>query len=72
MCNVLEVADKADVIVNGYAFTRNGKNVKVLNLNHVGRAAVRQLLILGGTRYWAYANPQVGYGALCVKDSLPV
>lgn len=40
MCNVLEVADKADVIVNGYAFTRNGKNVKVLNLNHVGRAAV--------------------------------
>ena len=40
MCNVLEVADRADVIVNGYAFTKDGENVKVLNLNHVDRAAV--------------------------------
>lgn len=40
MCNILEVADKADVIVNGYAFTKAGENVKVLNLNHVDRAAV--------------------------------
>ena len=40
MCNVLEVADGADVIVNGYAFTKDGGNVKVLNLNHVDRATV--------------------------------
>lgn len=40
MCNILEVADRADVIVNGYAFTKAGENVKVLNLNHVDRAAV--------------------------------
>lgn len=40
MCNILEVADRADVIVNGYAFTKDGENVKVLNLNQVDRAAV--------------------------------
>lgn len=40
MHNILEVADKADVIVNGYAFTKSDKNVKVLNLNHMDRAAV--------------------------------
>ena len=36
MCNVLEVADRADVIVNGYAFTKDGENVKVLNLRDDG------------------------------------
>ena len=39
MCNILEVADAADVIVNGYAFTKIGKNVKVLNLNKPEKAA---------------------------------
>ena len=29
MCNILEVADAAEVIVNGYAFTKSGDNVTV-------------------------------------------
>ena len=40
MCNILEVADAAEVIVNGYAFTKDGTNVKVLNLNRPDKAAV--------------------------------
>ena len=39
MCNILEVADAANVIVNGYAFTKAGENVKVLNLNIPEKAA---------------------------------
>lgn len=39
MCNILEVADAADLIVNGYAFTKTGDNVKVLNLNNSEKAA---------------------------------
>ena len=39
MCNILEVADAAQVIVNGYAFTNAGPNVKVLNLNKPEKAA---------------------------------
>lgn len=40
MCNVFEVADKADLIVNGYAFTKDNEYVKILNLNHADRAAL--------------------------------
>lgn len=40
MCNIWEVADAAQVIVNGYAFTTAGQNVKVLNLNRTDKAAV--------------------------------
>ena len=40
MCNILEVADAAEVIVNGYAFTKDGTNVEVLNLNRPDKAAV--------------------------------
>lgn len=39
MCNVKEVADAADVIVNGYAYTKAGENVRVLNLNNPEKAA---------------------------------
>lgn len=39
MCNILEVAEAAEVIVNGYAFTKAGENVKVLNLNRPEKAA---------------------------------
>lgn len=34
MCNILEVADAAEVIVNGYAFTKAGESVK--NIKCVG------------------------------------
>lgn len=39
MLNILEVADTAELIVNGYAFTKKGDNVKVLNLNNTEKAA---------------------------------
>lgn len=37
--NVKEIADKADLIINGYAFTKEGEYVCVLNLNCVNHAA---------------------------------
>ena len=40
MTDVKKVADEADMIVNGYAFTRNQENFRVLNLNRPDRAAV--------------------------------
>lgn len=43
MINVEAVADKADMIVDGYAFTKAGKAVRVLNLNDTDKAAVLSL-----------------------------
>ncbi len=40
MLNILEIADAAEMIVNGYAFTKDDKNIKVLNLNKPDRAAL--------------------------------
>lgn len=40
MPNIKTVADKADVIINGYAFTRNEDRIQVLNLNSPDKAAV--------------------------------
>lgn len=40
MRNIIEVADAAEVIVNGYAFTKDNSNVRVLNLNKPGKAAL--------------------------------
>ena len=40
MTNIIKVADEADMIVNGYAFTCNQENYRVLNLNRPDRAAV--------------------------------
>ena len=37
---LIRIADEADVIVNGYAFTRNGDNISVLNLNRPDKAAL--------------------------------
>lgn len=39
MRNIIEIADAADMIVNGYAFTKDGKNIRVLNLNNPKKAA---------------------------------
>ena len=38
--NIKEIADKADMIINGYAFTKDGEYIRVLNLNNVNHAAV--------------------------------
>ena len=40
MPDIKNVADKADVIINGYAFTRNEERIQVLNLNSPDKAAV--------------------------------
>ncbi|MBD5520989.1 MAG: hypothetical protein HDR03_07140 [Lachnospiraceae bacterium] len=34
MTDISQVADHADMIINGYAFTRENENIKVLNLNN--------------------------------------
>lgn len=38
--NVENIADKADMIINGYAFTKDGGYIRVLNLNYINHAAV--------------------------------
>lgn len=40
MPDIKTIADKADIIVNGYAFTRSEKSIRVLNLNSPDKAAV--------------------------------
>jgi len=40
MPDIKTVADRADVIINGYAFTRNEGRIQVLNLNSPDKAAV--------------------------------
>lgn len=40
MCNVIEIADKADMIINGYAFTKEENNVRILNLNNPDKAVI--------------------------------
>lgn len=34
MSNIQAIADNADVIINGYAFTKADDNIRVLNLNN--------------------------------------
>lgn len=38
--DIKEIADKADMIINGYAFTKDGKFIRILNLNCLNHAAV--------------------------------
>jgi hypothetical protein len=40
MADIKQVADAADMIVNGYAFTQSPEGYRVLNLNRPDRAAV--------------------------------
>ena len=40
MPDIKTIADKADVIVNGYAFTREDDHIRVLNLNSPDKAVV--------------------------------
>lgn len=40
MINIKEVADAADMIINGYAFTHCQEGYRVLNLNRPDRASV--------------------------------
>lgn len=38
MSSILEIADNADMIINGYAFTKDNNNIRVLNLNNRTKA----------------------------------
>ena len=40
MPDIKTIADKADVIINGYAFTTDGDRIHVLNLNSPDKAVV--------------------------------
>ena len=40
MPDIIKIADEADMIVNGYAFTRCGEGFRILNLNRPDRALV--------------------------------
>ncbi|MCD8225444.1 MAG: hypothetical protein LUC99_11490 [Clostridiales bacterium] len=40
MIDIKKIADEADMIISGYAFTRTGEKIRVLNLNNTSRAAV--------------------------------
>lgn len=40
MPDIKIIADKADIIVNGYAFTREDDCIRVLNLNNPSKAVV--------------------------------
>ena len=40
MDKIKEIADKADMIVNGYAFTRENNQISILNLNNLEKALV--------------------------------
>lgn len=38
--DIKDIAENADMIINGYAFTKNNERVRVINLNYVNHAAV--------------------------------
>ncbi len=38
--DIKDIADKANMILNGYAFTRDGEYIRILNLEHVNHAVV--------------------------------
>lgn len=40
MIDIREISDNADMIVNGYAFTKCDGNVRVINLNNVESVSV--------------------------------
>lgn len=39
MIDIMQIADRANMIINGYAFTREDENIKVLNLNNPIKSA---------------------------------
>ncbi len=40
MDKIKEIADRADMIVSGYAFTRENSQIRILNLNNTEKAMV--------------------------------
>lgn len=40
MIDIMQVADKADMIINGYAFTKENDLIRILNLNNPEKAVM--------------------------------
>ena len=40
MIDIIKIADEADMIINGYAFTKCESSIRVLNLNRPNKALV--------------------------------
>ena len=40
MIDYMKVADQADMIINGYAFTKENELIRVLNLNNTDKSVV--------------------------------
>lgn len=40
MAELKEVADRADMIINGYAFTKENELIRIINLNNMDRSLV--------------------------------
>ena len=40
MDKIKQIADQADMIINGYAFTREENRIRILNLNNPEKALV--------------------------------
>ena len=38
MTDIIQVADNADMIINGYAFTQEDERIRILNLNNPTKA----------------------------------
>ncbi len=43
MIDVMQVADRADMIINGYAFTKDDNVIRVLNLNSPDKAVLMDM-----------------------------
>ena len=43
MIDIIKIADEADMIINGYAFTKCESGIRVLNLNRPNKALVISL-----------------------------
>ena len=57
MLDIKELADKADVIIDGYAFFRHEQGVRVLNLNNITHAAVfSKLTEAGSAKFFVKEN----------------
>ena len=55
--SVKDVADNANMIINGYAYTKDGDYIRVLNLNCLNNAAViYKDEIYGGSRCRSIMN----------------
>ena len=53
--DIKDATDKADMIINGYAFTKDYDYIRVLNLNHTNRVAVILSLLYFKLYYWSHA-----------------